>query len=296
MNDKLCMVENYKNNLPEPVFIQGEKNSRIALYRYANPLNGYPPVILTHGTFSNALICMELAAFLNTAGFDCWIYEWSGHGLSQYGDLYPDAEDFALHDVPAVIEKVLTETASKACIWVAHSGGGFLPLIYMARNPHLQHEIQAITAMGSQTTGAGGTWIGKLMTMAVPVVIRMLGRVPGPFYGLGPEDEVSGFLEQWCRWNRSGKWIGKDGFDYDKAMKNIHIPAFFIAGANDLIAPSDGCHRMFHSLGSTQKRYALCSMANGYLENYNHPRLIASQNAKVEIWPMVLEFIRSVAV
>lgn len=288
------MAETHKNNLPDPVFIQSEKNSRIALYRYANPLSGYPSVILTHGTFSNALICMELAAFLNAAGFDCWIYEWSGHGLSEYGALYPDAEDFALLDVPSVIKKVLTETASNSCLWVAHSGGGFLPLIYLARNPHLQHEIKAIIGMGSQTAGAGATWLGQLITRTIPMVIRLFGRVPGPLCGLGPEDEVSGFLRQWSQWNRSGTWVGKDGFDYDKAMEGIHIPAFFIAGAKDVIAPPDGCYRILQSLGSIEKKYALCSRANGYLEDYTHPRLIASQNSKAEIWPMVLEFILSV--
>ena len=287
------MVQTHGHNLPEPVFINGGKKGCIALYRYANIEGQYPPVILTHGTFSNARICMELAGFLNTAGFDCWIYEWRGHGQSEYGQLSPDAEGFARHDVPAVIERVLAETMNERCIWVAHSGGGFLPLMYMARNPYLQHQIKAIVGMGSQTTGAGETWFGRLTTMLLPVLIQLSGRMPGPLFGLGPEDEVSGFLAQWCRWNRTGKWVGKDGFDYDRAMENIHIPTFLIAGGNDLIAPAHGCRHMFHSLGSTRKKYALCAKTNGYLEDYNHPRLIASQNARVEIWPMVLAFILS---
>lgn len=287
------MATNYKNSLPKPIFVKGGNNSRIALYRYENLLSESPPVILTHGTFSNALICAKLADFLSANGFDCWIYEWIGHGLSEYGDLYPDAEEFALHDVPAIIETVLKETKKKSCFWVAHSGGGFLPLIYMARNPHRQHEIKAIAGIGSQTTGAGRTWIGRLTTRILPVVIQMLGKVPGPLFGLGPEDEISGFLKQWCQWNRSGKWIGKDGFNYDKAMGNIHIPTVLIAGGNDLIAPPNGCQQMFQSLGSTKKKYVLCSKATGYMEDYNHPRLIASQNAKVEVWPIVLKFISS---
>lgn len=185
-----------KNFLPKPVLVKGKSNSRIALYRYANLSSNYPPVILTHGTFSNAMICAELAAFLNANGFDCWIYEWIGHGLSEYGTLYPDAEDFALNDVPTVFETVFTETNSTSCIWVAHSGGGFLPLIYMARNLHRQYEIETLVGMGSQTTGTGKNLIGKLTTRIVPIVIQMLGKVPGPLFGLGPEDEISGFLNQ----------------------------------------------------------------------------------------------------
>ncbi len=280
-----------KNSLPPPIFIKGKNNSQIALYRYANPSSVSPPVIMTHGTFSNAMICEKLAEYLNANGFECWIYEWIGHGLSEHGPLYADVERFALNDVPTVIQAVLAETNKKLCIWVAHSGGGFLPLIYMARNLHRQYEIGTLVGIGSQTTGAGKTWIGKLITRIVPILFQVLGKVPGPLFGLGPEDEFSGFLNQWCKWNRSGKWVGEDGFNYYKAMKDIHIPTLFIAGGNDLIAPSDGCQQLFQSLGSTKKKYVLCSKANGYKENYNHPRLIASQNSRTEIWPIVLEFI-----
>lgn len=288
------MGGNHANPLPNPEFIPGEKHSRIALYRYADLSRQYPPVILTHGTFSNASICQNLAQFLNRAGFDCWIYEWAGHGLSEYGQLYPDAEEFAHHDVPRVIHAVLAKTDSRTCSWVAHSGGGFLPLIYLARNPLVQGKIQAIVGMGSQTVGAGKTIIGKLITRVVPVIDTILGKVPGPLAGLGPEDEVSGFLTQWSRWNRTGRWVGTDGFDYHRAMGKIHIPAFFIAGSKDRIAPPDGCHTLVNSLGSIKKSFVLCSKENGYQEDYTHPRLIASQNAKKEIWPMILEFIRSV--
>jgi oxygen-independent coproporphyrinogen-3 oxidase len=288
------MVEDHNTYLPDPVLIQGEKKSQIALYRYTNLSNQYPPVILTHGTFSNALICKNLAAFLNRAGFDCWIYEWTGHGKSEYGQLSLDAEGFARHDVPRVIQTVLEETDNRTCNWVAHSGGGFLPLIYMARNPLVQDKIQAIVGMGSQTTGIGKTIPGKLITRILPVIHTLLGKVPGPLSGLGPEDEVSGFLTQWAQWNRSGKWVGTDGFDYDKAMGKIQIPALFIAGGRDKIAPPDGCRSLVNSLGSIEKSFMLCSKEKGFFEDYTHPRLIASQNAKKEIWPMVLGFIQSI--
>ncbi|WP_232364139.1 alpha/beta fold hydrolase [Desulforapulum autotrophicum] len=249
-------------------------------------------MILTHGTFSNALICAKIAEFLNDNGFECWIYEWVGHGRSKYGALYPDVEDFAINDVPAVVQAILAKTDKPSCIWVAHSGGGFLPLIYMARNVHQQHKIEAIVGLGSQTSGAGKTWTGKLATRIVPMIIGMIGKVPGPLFGLGPEDEISGFLRQWCQWNRSGQWIGKDGFNYYNAMKQIQIPTLLIAGGSDSIAPPNGCQQLLQSLGSTRKKFVLCSKARGYMEDYNHPRLIASRNSKTEIWPVVLEFIR----
>ena len=281
------------NKLPSPIFIDSEKGSKLALYRYKPISSVHPPIILTHGTFSNAVICQKLAGYLYHAGFDCWIYEWSGHGLSEYGNLTPDAEDHALNDVPSVIKKVKAETHQKTVIWVAHSGGGFMPLMYIARNLHLQKEVQALVALGSQTTGAGKTLGGKMRIIASMMAIKFWGRVPGRYFGLGPEDEYMGFMPQWCRWNWNGEWSGKDGFNYLKAMESIHIPSLFFAGTRDIIAPHYGCYELFSSLSSSVKKYILCGQRSGFFEDYTHSRLIASQNSQKEIWPKILAFIES---
>jgi predicted alpha/beta hydrolase len=286
------MVYMNNNSLPAPSFIKSAKNSKIALYRFPKYSSKYLPVIMTHGTFSNASVCQELAKFLNKAGFDCWIYEWSGHGRSEFGGLTPDAEDYALCDVPAVIKAVQAETKQKKCIWAAHSGGGFLPLMYVARNTKRQKKIQAIVTLGSQTTGAGKTFSQKINIILVRIITRLFGQMPGPLFGLGPENERLGFMPQWCRWNWTGKWRGYDKFDYMEAMKKIKIPALCIVGGGDKIAPPGGCYELFSVLGSPNKKFRLFSKKNGFAENYNHPRLIASQNAQNEIWPEILNFIK----
>jgi len=280
------------NSLPEPFFVDSVKNSKLALYRFPHYSSIYPPVIMTHGTFSNASICQELAKFLNKEGFDCWIYEWSGHGRSEFGDLTPNAEDYALCDVPTVIKAVQAETKQKKCIWVAHSGGGFLPLMYMARDLNRQKEFKALVTLGSQTTGAGKTFSQKFSIILVRLITRLFGQMPGPLFGLGPENERMGFMPQWCRWNWAGKWLGYDKFDYLEAMKKITIPVLCIAGGGDKIAPPGGCHALFSALGSPNKKFKLFSKKNGSAEDYNHPRLIASQNSQNEIWPVILEFLK----
>jgi oxygen-independent coproporphyrinogen-3 oxidase len=283
----------HNNSLPEPSFVYSKKNSKLALYRFPHRSSIYPPVIMTHGTFSNAFICQELAKFLNKEGFDCWIYEWSGHGQSEFGDLTPDAEDYALCDVPSVLKAVQLEAKQKTCIWIAHSGGGFLPLMYMARDSVRQKEIQALVTLGSQTTGAGRTFFRKGGIIVAMIIMRLFGRIPGPLFGLGPEDERMRFLQQWCKWNWMGKWLGKDKFDYLEALKKISIPTLCIAGGGDKLAPPEGCYDLFRALNSRNKKFILCSKKNGFAEDYNHPRLIASHNAQNEIWPSILNFVRS---
>ena len=229
---------------------------------------------------------------MNKEGFDCWIYEWSGHGQSEFGDLTPDAEDYALCDVSTVLKTVRSATKQKTCIWVAHSGGGFLPLMYMARDDERKKEIQTIVAVGSQTTGAGKTFFRKGGIIVAMIIMRLFGRMPGPLFGLGPEDERMRFLQQWHRWNWTGKWPGKDGFDYMIGLKKITIPTLCIAGGGDMLAPPNGCYDLFTALGSINKEFIVCSKKNGFAEDYDHPRLIASQNAQNEIWPSILDFLK----
>lgn len=272
-------------------YIQGAQRSQIALYRFANSSSEYPPIVMTHGTFSNAKICLQMAEYLHENGHDVWVYEWIGHGKSHYGDMRPDAEGFAHHDVPLVLDTVLNQTGAPACHWVAHSGGGFLPLMFMAKNPDRQHQLNTIVGIGSQTTGAGATLKGKLLTVSVSMLMHTIKRVPGPRFGLGPEDETSDFLKQWGTWNRTGKWLGRGGFDYHNGMGQVRIPTLLFAGGDDPIAPASGCRRLFESLGGEQKQFVLCAKSNGYKEDYNHPRLIASKSARAEIWPQVLQFV-----
>ena len=280
------------NSLPQPAFVAGAKNSMLALYRFASAASVYLPVVMTHGTFSNASICRELAVYLQQQGFDCWIYEWSGHGKSAYGDFRPDAEDYALFDVPAVLKAVAENTKQEKCIWVAHSGGGFLPLMFMAREAQRQSQFQALVSLGAQTTGAGKTIEQKFNIALALLMIKLFGYMPGPLFGLGPENERMGFMPQWCHWNKTGEWLGKDNFGYMQAIQKISIPVLMIAGERDKIAPPDGCRKMFAALGSKRKEFQLFSKKGGFAEDYNHPRLMASQNARQEIWPRILNFIK----
>lgn len=268
-------------------------NSKIALYRFAHESTDAPPIILTHGTFSNASICHKLAEFLHSEGFDCWIYEWSGHGKSLYGNFNPDAEDHALFDVPLVLNMVLSQTGKKSCMWIGHSGGGFMPLMYISRkHSNRQNKFRLIVTIGSQASGAGKTLIGKLRILALSISLFLFNKIPSRFLQLGPEDETKGFMPQWCRWNWSGNWSGKDSFNYMEAMKKITIPALCISGSNDIVAPPEGCNELFRNLSSSNKKYLVCSQETGFSENYNHARLIASQNSRKEIWPIILDFIR----
>lgn len=113
------------------------------------------PVLLTHGTFSNAQTCARLATYLADNGFDCWILELRGHGRSEVGPVHPDFERFSEFDVPAALGAVRQHTQQKRLFWIGHSGGGLVSLMYLARHPEACGQVGGIVTLASQATDAG---------------------------------------------------------------------------------------------------------------------------------------------
>ncbi len=164
--------------------------------------------------------------------------------------------------------------------------------MYMARYPEQQHKLSTIVTLGSQSTKCAQTVMQKIRIVTMVVSVKIFGKIYGKAVGFGEENESPGFIHQWSRWNWTEKWLGKDNFDYLASFNKLEIPTLCIAGGGDVIAPLEGCKQLFESLNGNNNKFLLCSQANGFAEDYSHPRLIASQNSRKEIWPQILDFIQ----
>lgn len=263
----------------------------LSLTRVVSPDRPGDPVLLTHGTFSNATICARLADYLAARGFDCWILELRGHGASQRAVPAPSFEAFGLFDVPAALEAVRAHTG-RPLFLVGHSGGGLAFLMHLVRQPSARADVRGVVLLASQTTEACATWSGRLFVAFGRLTDLTLGYTPGRALGLGPEDEPGGVLAQWYRWNRTRRWTGQDGVDYLAALGNLSVPALCIAGAGDrFIAPPQGCRRLYEALGGGDKAWLLAARSEGFSEDFGHARLIASRAAQREIWPRVRDWL-----
>ena len=265
----------------------------LSLWRFAGDVRWEPPVLLTHGTFSNAKVCERFASFLADHGFDCWILELRGHGQSQRGERKPDFECLANFDVPAAMEAVRRWTGKSHTFLVGHSGGGLVFLMHLARHPEAGKQVKGVVTLASQATEAGTTLSSRIKIAGFAAINNLLGFLPGPALGLGPEDEFRGVMNQWFRWNWSRRWCGRDGFDYADALGHVDVPTLVLAGAGDrFIAPVRGCQRLYDLLGSHDKQLAICGKSAGFAEDYGHTRIIASRAARREIWPTILTWMR----
>ncbi len=266
----------------------------LALHRISGSVRYRPPVILTHGTFSNAQVCSVLAQTLALEGFDCFVLEWQGHGQSSAPQRQPDFEDLSGCDVPAALAAVRQLTGQRQALWVAHSGGALLALMHLARTRAAREEVAGLVALASQATDAGRTLKGRAQIVIGRLITAALGHLPGRLLRLGPENEFGVAMNQWFGWSWSGRWRGRDGFDYLAALKDLHLPALCISGAgDDFIAPVTGCQRLCDALGSTDKQHLQCGTATGFGEDYTHARLIASRRAREEVWPRLVTWLKA---
>src|SRR5690606_30956891 len=87
------------------------------------------PVVLLHGSFSNRRFwysprCLGAGPYLARLGFDVWLVEMRGHGLSPRNRDYRRNRlgDYVRHDLPAIAAFVMEQSGQRPH-WVGHSMG-----------------------------------------------------------------------------------------------------------------------------------------------------------------------------
>ena len=283
--------------------------TRLALYRAGEP--GAPVVLLMPGTFSNHTFWLGtrghgMAWALAEAGFEAVVLDPRGHGGSERpsgrgrgagrrsgaeGGASQEwtFEHWGRLDVPAAVEHVTVP--GRPTLMVGHSAGGAAMLLALAGEPALREEVAGVVLLGTpvpwlQRWRRVGAW-------AIRAISRLLGRFPARLVGLGPEDELPGVMAQWMTWNLRGEWVGDDGIDYVRALRDVRVPVLGMSGAGDgVFAPPHACRALVEMVGSDDRAYQLAGRDTGFSEDFDHAGIVVSRAAHEEVWPRVMEWLR----
>ena len=277
----------------ELIELETEDLLKISLWKIYTEDN-FKNIFLTHGTFSDKKILLGIAKYFANLGYTCWIMEWRNHGNSAKINKKFNLETISNFDIKTTFTYLIKKLYIKNLHCITHSGGGISLTIFLLRNIEYVKKIDTITMFNCQSFGAINSKKKYLKILASKYVSYLLGYVPGKKIGLGEHNEKYFTMKQWFNWNLKKEFKGKSGFDYLKNMRLITTPVLSICAEGDkFIAPKTGCEKFIRSFNNENNKLIVCSIKNGFEEDYNHSRTILSRNASKEIWKIALNWIET---
>ncbi len=298
-------------------------------YRARGATSRAEPLILCHGLSANRYNLdlddqTSLALYLAGRGFDVYLLDLRGRGLSRRG-WWPTQsfDDYVDHDVPAAVAAVRARHGGARVSWVGHSMGGLVLYAYLARQPDAP--IGAAVTVGSPLRFDYPWWIrGPLAVAAAlprlgPILQARAARLLAPLVGhvyprivrwlLHPEHtaparvrlavanlvaDISGNeLKHFAHMVRGGAFKSlRDGFDYGSALGAVEVPVLALAGSRDLMAPATSVREACRRLGGPA-RFRLLGRDAGDPVDFGHGDLLIGDHAPAVVFPEIADWLET---
>jgi pimeloyl-ACP methyl ester carboxylesterase len=260
---------------------------------YGQSSKGKQPIVMVHGSFTNRGFWLSsqgigLARYLVEAGFDIWLMEMRGHGLSPRNKAYKDnsLEHYASSDVPAINEFVIEKTGLKP-VWLGHSLGGVLISTAIAAGTLPEFQVAAIVLFGTQIVRRRWFLQIPLVTSLSKFWFTLKPEMDGRKLKIGPENEPAGIGKEYLRWlGLLGHWrFNKDKTSLLAKWQGVDIPLLAMVGSDDQSDPAEHCYRFYDLCGSDNKVFKLLSKDEGFSRDFGHVDMVVSKAAAKEVWP-----------
>ncbi len=295
-------VETFGDVHAEVHRVHAADGAELAITRVA-PIGVSPhasPVVLVHGNYARRNFWVSpkglgLAPFLARRGFDAWVVELRGHGLSPKGERFSriTAEDHVRHDLPCVQQHVWRAT-NRPAMWIGHSAGGVYVLSALAAAWLDRSRVRGVATFGSQLRDGERYLRSAAARGAIALALRTLGHLPAPRLGLGPEIEPAEEIIEIMRWKGGpGRWRARDGRSYADGLASLDLPLVSFAGAGDTQDPPGGCRALLDLAGGTDKTFVELGRAGGFTRDFGHVDMLVSKEAANEVWPLVASWLEA---
>ncbi|MDF2643186.1 MAG: esterase/lipase/thioesterase family protein [Pseudomonas sp.] len=257
------------------------------------------PVILVHGSFSNRRFWYSpkgigLGPFLARAGYDVWIAEMRGHGLSARNERYRfnRVADYARYDLPAIAAFV-REQSGQIPHWIGHSLGGTTLAAALGGRYLGPADAASVAVFGSQISRT--YWPLKVppLQWSARLLLKRFEHISGSRLKRGPEDEPIGLVLENMRWQGLFGTFGERGNPWWDGLKSVEVPVLAVAAAGDHQDPIWACRMLFEQIGSEHKEFLVLGRQHGFSEDFGHVDMIVSKTAQHEVWPRVAAWLKA---
>lgn len=290
------------------------------------------PVVLVHGLAANRRNFdltedRSLARWLAARGHDTWIVELRGRGLSTRPRLFSGLkyewsfDEYVDKDLPAALAAVRAATGSPELHLVGFSIGALACYAHLTDGDNAKG-IRSLTSLAGaayfkrMAKGVSGRLVRNLRWMRHRWIMRVLAPISG-YWHLSPlqiihnPENTTGPIQRRAMVNmianfarnellQYSDWILADAFrsidqrrDYRAELEKLTVPTLFVAGARDILATADAVKDTMERLGATDKKFVICSRAQGYAVNYGHFDLTIGNRAPDEIFPLISGWINA---
>jgi pimeloyl-ACP methyl ester carboxylesterase len=285
------------------------------------------PILLCHGLASNRfqvdLEGKSLARYLQSQGFDVWVIEFRGAGFSSDSkkNKFVSFDEYASQDLPAAIEKILSETKQEQLHLVGYSTGALAAMAFAAKHPQKIASIVSIGApiqfidqgylhrflvIGSFLSTFGDVKLSTLMKLYSPLGSRVRPRwmrammnsdnISTQDLKTGLANAVEDFsrdllrqLEDWVTENQLRSL--DHSIDYRKEFSKITAPLLLIAGSQDILAPESSIEPTLSIVSSKQKELKLAGKKAGLSNEYGHIDLAYGERVEKEIFVWIKDWL-----
>ena len=299
-------------------------------YRPATP-SDREPVMLVHGIGANRYNFdlsdeLSLARHLARSGHDAWVVELRGRGLSSrpllFSGLHYDwsFDEYAERDLPAAAATVARVTGHDRLHLVGFSTGALASYAWLT-DPHRTIEVASLVSLGGPTSfkrsgqrHLSGRVVRNLRWMRHRFFMRVLAPLsgywhPSPIQLIHNPENMDGATQRRAMVNlianfsrnellQYSDWLVNDVFrsidqrrDYRAEMPRITVPALFLAGPRDLLAPPDAVKAAYESVSSTDKRFIILSRAQKCAVNYGHFDMLLGTHAPEDVYPLIVDWL-----
>ncbi len=306
----------------------------LAMHRYRPRAEGpgQGALILCHGLIANrANLDLDerrsLARHLSRQGFDVWLLELRGAGLSRdsrggRGLSRITFDDYIMQDLPAAIDTVCRETGEDEVQWVGHSMGGMV--IYAYLSTHQDPRVRSVTTIASpldfQLVARQTRPLLRLKPLLRlgPVGFGWMLRAMLPLLRMIHSDKVHigvlrenltdrdlseilvnvieglaapGVLAQFGDWVEEGGFRSRDGRYAYGTLAHLRCPLLVIAAERDLLTPPASVSPAIDRAPAAKKVYRLFGRASGDDRDFGHGDIVLSDAARERVYPVITDWL-----